>query len=134
MPSETSCQRRCDDHPPPVLRRNSAAIYDPQRFVLTDNQGIEYLLDVDEGLLETTDRNGNKVVYSADGIFPDRGIGVDFVRDTDGRITQLVLPRGEISYTYDSAGDLVSVVDEEGVATAFSYDSAHRLTSYGKTH
>ncbi|MES2641084.1 MAG: hypothetical protein V4850_16455 [Myxococcota bacterium] len=105
-------------------------LYDPRQYWLTDRYNVMYLLDRDEGLLETVDRNGNRVVYSDDGIFPDRGVGVDIVRDSAGRIARMDLADGSsIDYGYDAAGDLVSVTDQVGDVTEFAYDG-HRLTTY----
>jgi RHS repeat-associated protein/uncharacterized repeat protein (TIGR01451 family) len=105
-------------------------LYDPRQYWLTDRAGTMYLLDIDEGLLETVDRNGNRTVYGDDGIVPDRGIGVDFVRDSSGRIARIDLANGSsIDYDYDAAGDLVSVTDQLGDVAEFTYD-AHRLTAY----
>jgi RHS repeat-associated protein/uncharacterized repeat protein (TIGR01451 family) len=108
-----------------------SALYDPEQYWLTDRDGTMYLLDLDEGLVQTVDRNGNTTDFGDDGVIPDRGVGVEFVRDGAGRITTMLLPDGNaLDYAYDSAGDLVSVTDGVGDVTEFVYDGAHRLVSY----
>ncbi len=112
----------------------SQQIYAPSRYWLTTRDGNRMLLDVEEGLVETVDRAGNRVQYKDDGIFPDRGTGVRYVRDSFGRIERIELADGNaIVYTYDSAGDLVTVTDREGTVTQFVYDDEHRLVSYNDT-
>ena len=106
-------------------------LYDPELFVLTDSGGVEYLIDKTEGLVQTTDRSGNRTVYTEDGIFPDLGTGATWTRDGEGRIEALLLPDGgEVSYSYDAAGDLVAVTDAEGEVVDFVYDTDHRLVSF----
>jgi len=108
-----------------------SGIYDPQQFVLTDAGGVEYLLDVDDGLLEMTLPPGNVIEFRSDGIYPDGGAPTTWVRDGQGRITSLTLPdNSALTYTYDAAGDLVTVEDGDGGKTHFVYDAAHRLVSY----
>jgi RHS repeat-associated protein/uncharacterized repeat protein (TIGR01451 family) len=106
-------------------------VYEPQRYWLTDRTGQRWLLDIADGLVETIDRNGNGVEFGPDGIFPDAGFGVSFVRDTAGRIDKILLADGHmITYRYNAAGDLAEVEDQLGHVAVFDYDSGHRLTSY----
>ncbi|NCG19600.1 MAG: hypothetical protein GWP91_11385, partial [Rhodobacterales bacterium] len=108
-----------------------ANLYDPTQFVLTDAFGTQYLLDVDSGLIQTTDFVGNQTQFTANGIFPDVGTGVEFYRDGLGRIETMLLPDGsDITYLYDAEGDLTQTVDGEGQLMDFVYDDGHRLTSY----
>src|SRR5262249_28902322 len=66
-----------------------------------------------------------------DGIFPEVGTGVSFIRDALGRIDDLVLPDGsDLQYDYDAAGDLTRMVDGDGNVLVFAYDGAHRLVDY----
>lgn len=104
--------------------------YDPQQYWLTDRDGIMYLLDLDDGLQEIVDRNGNVTVIDDEGVHPDRGVGVEFVRDGAGRIASVLLPDGNaIDYAYDDGGNLVAVTDAVGDVTEFAYDE-HRIVSY----
>jgi RHS repeat-associated protein len=108
----------------------SDGIYDPTRFRLTDRFGTVYVLDVDGGLLEMTDRNGNRTTFGPDGITSSFGPGIAFVRDGLGRIKRIEGPDGKaVLYGYDAAGDLVSVTDQNGKVTHFAYRSGHYLES-----
>ncbi len=108
-----------------------SALYEPQQYVLTDVDGTTYVLDVDDGLVEFTDFIGNTTRFTADGIFPDVGSGVSFVRDGDGRIATMMLPDGaDLQYVYDGAGDLVQAIDGEGEVVEFHYDGEHRVVDY----
>ncbi len=104
-------------------------LYDPQRFTLTDRFGTIYLLSVDDGLISATDRNGNSVTVTDDGIISSQGPAITFERDTEGRITSATGPDGEaVVYTYDAAGDLTTTTDQNGEVYGFTYDQSHYLT------
>ena len=107
----------------------SGDIYNPQRFLLTADDGTEYLLDKTDGLILATDRYGNTVSYTDDGVSSSLGPELTFDRDAEGRIIGLTEPTGDsVTYTYDAAGDLVSVLDQESNDTTFTYDNGHFLT------
>ncbi|MDZ7679055.1 MAG: hypothetical protein U5K29_10935 [Acidimicrobiales bacterium] len=59
-------------------------VYDPQRFVLTAADGTEYVLDRDTGLVSATDRNGNTITVTPDGVVSSAGPGIAFERDARG--------------------------------------------------
>ena len=64
---------------------------------------------------------------------PDRGLGLTWDRDADGRIERMRLPDGNtVEYSYDAAGDLETVTDPIGATTDFTYDG-HRLVAYEDT-
>jgi len=103
-------------------------VFNPQRFILTDTQGTEYLLDKATGLVSQTDPDGNTLTLDGDGIRSSLGPEVRFERDAQGRITQIAdLEGGVITYTYDAAGDLASVADQNGATTTYGYIGSHYL-------
>ncbi|HEX8581696.1 MAG TPA: hypothetical protein VF640_05190, partial [Acidimicrobiales bacterium] len=105
-------------------------LYDPTRFVLTDRFGTEYLLDMGDGLLRVLDRAGTTTTFTDAGIVSSAGPSVRFIRDAQGRITTVEGPDGStVGYTYDAAGDLVRVVDQNGDPATFGYAPGHLLTS-----
>ncbi|MCB9675393.1 MAG: hypothetical protein H6737_09780 [Alphaproteobacteria bacterium] len=106
-------------------------LYDPQRFWLTDPNGTRYLLDKADGLVEMVDFLGNRTLFTDDGIYPDVGAPVVFVRDSLDRIERIELPDGSgMDYVYDASGDLVEFVDGEGQSMELDYDGSHRLVEY----
>jgi len=103
-------------------------IYNPTRFVLVAKDGTRYLLDVNTGLVEATDRNANKVTVTAEGITSSSGPGIVFDRDGDGRIEKVTGPDGaDVEYRYDGVGDLDLVLDQKNRETSFSYEGDHYL-------
>jgi len=103
--------------------------YDPQRFKLTTHDGRILFLDKAGGLISETDRNGNFLTVSNNGITASTGVGISYMRDTLNRITQITGPTGQVlSYAYSSQGDLQSDTDANGNLTTFSYDTNHDLT------
>ncbi len=122
-------------------------IYDPTEFVFTANNGTQYLLSSSSGLLDQLSPNGNCLDIGASGVTAYTGVtatniggctggakGQDqlsFARDVEGRITSITEPDGttKFSYSYDSAGDLVSVTYPSGGQDAYTYDSNHDLLS-----
>ena len=100
--------------------------YHPENYgnyTLTTRAGIELQIDPSTGdLISITDRSGNTLYYRNDGIFSSTGRAVTFERDYADRITAVIDPAGNrIEYAYDAAGDLVSVTDQVGATTQFTY-------------
>jgi len=84
----------------------------------------------DAVLESVTDRNGNTLSFTHDGILHSAGKSVLFTRDAEGRITVITDPNGEqILYRYDAEGDLVGVTDQEGNETTFEYRPNHLLVN-----
>lgn len=102
----------------------------PDKYTLTTKDGLEYRYDEVVGLETITDRNGNTVSFTEDGVVHSSGESIQFIRDHRDRITQIVDPAGNsILYEYDLAGDLKSVTDQAELTTTYSYldDPAHYL-------
>ncbi|MCD4686238.1 MAG: Ig-like domain-containing protein [Anaerolineae bacterium] len=94
-------------------------LYDVTQFTYTDPYGREFVIEdqdptpdgYDWQLTSITDLNDNQLTFTPDGITSSAGnLSVDFVRDGEGRITQITNPEGHVyTYGYDANGDLVSV-------------------------
>jgi RHS repeat-associated protein len=105
-------------------------VYDPDLFRLTTAEGMELMISKTGGLQSITDRNGNTVTFTPDGIAHSAGLDIDFLRDGEGRITQITDPDGgSIGYAYDGNGDLTGFTDQAGGLTQFGYDDLHNLLS-----
>ncbi len=102
-------------------------------YTLTTKQGIAYAIDPDTGKFKSaTDRNGNQLTFTDDGITSNRGTQITFERDVSGRITRIIDPAGNsVRYAYDANGNLTSFTDRLGNVTHFVYrtDVAHYLDS-----
>ena len=86
---------------------------DPRTYELTTDEGVVYALDQDFGITRIADTHGNTLTYSDTGILHSGGYGVTFVRDGQGRITQIDVPDGtNLIYDYDTNGDLVQFTDQ----------------------
>ncbi len=95
---------------------------DPNYYRLTTKEGMAYDIDQRQGIRKVTDLDGNSLTYSRDGVVHSSGVGVQFIRDSAGRIITIRLPDGNfIDYTYDAKGDLSAVVDQVGGVTRFGY-------------
>jgi RHS repeat-associated protein len=88
--------------------------YAPEVFTYTDPYGTAYRM-TKAGVLQTvTDRQGNQLTFSDDGITSNSGKSLTFHRDPEGRITFVDYPayftNGEhaSTYEYDPNGDLVT--------------------------
>ncbi|MBU1909245.1 MAG: hypothetical protein KJ726_04280, partial [Verrucomicrobia bacterium] len=98
--------------------------YDPQLFRFTTQDGTAYLIHEEEGLVSVTDLNGNHVQYTQAGIFHSSGESVQFIRDGEGRITQILDPVGSVlNYGYDTNGNLQAFTDRTTNNTTFAYVS-----------
>ncbi len=112
-------------------------VFDPDSYKLTTRDGTVYEYDQNKGLQRVTDLNGNRLDYTANGIFhysvgsttPDQS--VSFSRDAFGRIRQVTGPNVVVNYAYDTAGNLRSFTDAVTNTTQYLYSTqrAHYLTN-----
>ena len=110
--------------------------YNPQGFRLIQTDGTDWHYSKFTGLEDVTDRNGNTMTVTAGGITTSTGQpGIQFVRDSLGRITSIVDPAGNaITYSYDAAGDLTQVENQSDVTEEYEYDDPnhpHFMTTQG---
>lgn len=106
--------------------------YNPSDFRLVRKDGTTYHYNQFSGLQKISDRNDNELVYTYDGIFHSSGESVQFNRDAEGRIIEVVDPDTNlITYVYDTAGNLESVTDQENLTSSYGYfsDPAHYLNT-----
>ncbi|OJH33810.1 putative Ig domain-containing protein [Cystobacter ferrugineus] len=95
---------------------------DPNDYALTTKEGIRYDVHQGVGIRRVTDLDGNTLTYTRDGVLHSSGVGVQFIRDSAGRIATIKLPDGNlIDYTYDFVGDLSASVDQGGNVTTYGY-------------
>ena len=95
---------------------------DPDSYRLTTQDGTKYDLVQGVGIRKVTDPSGNTLTYGRDGVVHSSGVGIDFLRDSQGRITALRLPDGGfVDYEYDVSGDLTAVVDQVGNVSRYGY-------------
>ncbi len=96
--------------------------FNPNDYLLTLQNGTVYHYDQRQGLKDVTDLNGNTATFTDSGIRHSSGVAIDFVRDTQGRITSIKAPNGtQIGYVYDANGDLIEVTNQLGAKTSFGY-------------
>src|SRR5579883_2518764 len=105
-------------------------LFQPSTLVYTDPYGRVYTIGGDGSLNSVKDVAGNTLTVTATGITASNGLTVPFVRDAQGRITQITDPLGnQYTYAYDANGNLASVT-YPGVATPaqYTYDPMHLYT------
>ncbi len=117
----------------------AATAYVPTTYKYTDAYGVVYTLGADGTLKSIQDRNNNTLTFAANGIVSTAsGLTVQFIRDDQGRITQIVTPEffingvGDVNqygYNYDGDGNLTTVVAVNFGPTmyTYTYDGTHRL-------
>ncbi len=101
--------------------------YNPQRFQLSTHDGRVYVLDHTLGMISMADRNGNTLTVNATGVHASSGQGINLIRDSQGRITEVVGPVAFATYTYSPTGDLQTSTDTLGNTNTYTYDGAHHL-------
>lgn len=100
-------------------------VFNPTLYRYTAVDGTEYLIDEELGLLSISDRNGNELSIEENGISHSSGGSIDFIRDVEGRVTQIVDPLGEtLDYAYDTLGRLESFSNQEDETFTFLYQNA----------
>jgi len=106
--------------------------WNPSQYILTTRDGKRYTYDEDAGLLEAADPNGNRLIVTETGVRHSSGVELSFVRDVDGRITEIIDPDNRAwLYGYDGNGDLVTMTDPDGRISTYTYfgDREHFLKS-----
>jgi YD repeat-containing protein len=103
-------------------------LYNPRVFELTLAEGMKFVIEQEVGVRSMTDLNGNTLTINSNGIVHSSGKSISFVRDAQGRITQIIDPAGNpMTYSYDAAGDLISFKDRENNTTSFTYNNSHGM-------
>jgi RHS repeat-associated protein len=117
---------------PETLIDYNGNFYNPTQFILTTADGFTYTIDRTLGATRVKDPNGNTLTINPGGVTSSDGKSVAFLRDSQGRITQIQDPAGNpLAYKYDSSGNLSNFTDRTNSVTSFGYDSnnAHYLVS-----
>ncbi len=100
----------------------------PSHYRLTTREGMVYTLDENFGISQVEDPNGNTLTYSSAGVQHSSGVALDFIRDGQGRISQIQAPDGTaLNYSYNANGDLIAFTDRGGDNTQFTYNQSHGL-------
>ena len=112
--------------------------YNPTLYELETGEGVVYLISETDGLLEIRDPQGGIVTAEADGWQSSRGARVQYQRNAQGRISQILLldddgitELGRLQYGYDTSGNLISATDLAGGTRTFAYadpDLPHHVT------
>ena len=100
--------------------------YNPSEYTLVSTDQIRYTYDQFDGLQTIEDRNGVTLEYRDDGIFSSPGESIEFVRDNQNRIAEIIDPAGNsLTYSYDANGDLGTFSDQVGNTTTHRYNDTH---------
>jgi len=113
--------------------------YNPSVYELETPERVVYVFSETEGLIEIRDALGGTLMIGDEGIESSRGPSIDYVRDAQDRVTEIVFPpaepggeQGRVIYGYDAAGNLVSVTDLAGGVSTYEYADPqfpHHLTA-----
>jgi len=106
--------------------------YNPSIYTYTDPYGRIFTMDATGSLRSISDLNNNTLTFGANGITSSAGgLNVPFVRDSQGRITRITDPEGNVyDYTYSASGDLNEVhLPSTPPPISYTYDTSHLLTS-----
>ncbi len=102
-------------------------------YTLTAPGGTRYQLDAQGNAVGEITGAGVQLDISDAGITSSGGATIQFLRDTQGRITSILAPDGQlVNYRYDAQGDLVSMQDQTtGGSQQYGYDPSipHLLTA-----
>lgn len=110
-----------------VIDRDSLVVFVPNQVKLTTRDGRVFFLNLESGVTRIEDINGNALDITPEGITHSSGQGVEFIRDSEGRIQEIVDPRNNSNrYSYDGRGDLEMHRNRVGEEMRFTY-SEHYL-------
>ena len=103
-----------------------------QRSTVTDSRGVtSYIYDTDGRLASLTQPGVGAIDYSYDAfgrLAQAQTINstVDYTYDTHNRMASVTGPAGAISFTYDAAGNPVTIEYPTGVISTISYNAQNR--------
>ncbi len=144
----------CEDDPLITISPTGKAVtvwggltWAPHNYFLTTRDGLKYKYTRKGRLLKIEDRNKNKVAFHDDGIVyvphgsdnPSQWIVIERSEDEDGNkgpIEKIYILTEEadppaITYEYDeTTGDLLSVTDQEGNVTSYTYYTEPKEASH----
>ncbi len=80
--------------PVDLIDLGTFADFNPTRFRYHSPEGDTYVLDERTGLESITDRHGNSLTIDETGIHHSSGVSVQFVRDAEGCIVEIIDPAG----------------------------------------
>lgn len=105
-----------------TLFDEGGSTFDPDRYILTLPDGRVLRLSRQAGLQSLTDRTGNTLTITPNGIQHSAGKSVTFQRDAMGRILKITDPAGStLTYGYE-LDDLKTFTDQESRTSTYSYD------------
>jgi|CXWL01.1.fsa_nt_gi RHS repeat-associated protein len=109
--------------------RTLVAFDKPQLFQYTTAEGRVFTFQSGT-LVSVAEPNGNTLTIGPNGLVHSSGKGVAFLRDAQGRITQITDPNGnKYFYSYDGQGNLATYTDALGNVTRYGYNANHGLVS-----
>ncbi len=111
---------------------NAGLPYQATGYVYTDPYGRVYTIGADGSLQSVQDLSGNTITVTPSGITSSNGLNVPFVRDSQGRITQITDTLGNVYvYAYEDGNGNLTSVQYPGIPTAgkYAYDDTHLLTA-----
>ena len=104
--------------------------YQPTTYAYTDPAGRVFTMTADGRLRSIKALNGETLTFTSTGVTSSAGgLTVAFTRDAQGRITEVRDPAGKVfRYSYDAAGDLISVtLPDTPTPVTYTYDASHLL-------
>ncbi len=102
-------------------------------YILTKEDGTKLYISPKYGLTKAVDTNGNTITVSKNGFKHSNGMGIDFTRDKNGRITKATEKDKDgneidsMSYVYDENDNLIMNIDKAGRNVTYTYDNNHNL-------
>lgn len=96
--------------------------YNPDTFQLTTTDNLTYTYNKSSGLQSIADLNGNTLTVTPNGIVSSTGKSIQFVRNANGQIEQIIDPAGKtLTYEYDASGNLVRTSDRMQTQMTYEY-------------
>ena len=108
----------------------ASGLFSGADYTLTASDGTVYELSATDGVVAQQTPEGATFNFSDSGITSSTGETIQFIQDTEGRLTRIQAPNGEtVVYTYDRQGQLVAARNLGlGAGDRYGYGLDGRLT------